>query len=125
MMAKRYLRSIALLGLFAMFMAFAGPLVSRVQALDEVRLGQYIDLQRLHCGDAGQKHASDLPGWVQGLEQCGYCDLQAHNPALASADLPKLPEAASPVYQFQLPAQNLPTAPPSSRQPRGPPAFHA
>ena len=131
MIRQGRMRLAAWLGLFAMLMAFAGPLYSQLRALDSVRLAQAIDLQALHCGAEHQtlpvfapEHKGP-PDWVQGLEQCGYCNLLAHSPSLLPAVALALPAPSSQVHQFLPPAQSLPQAPPSARQPRGPPAFHA
>lgn len=119
------------LGLFAMFMAFAGPLYSQLRALDSAQPALAIDLQALHCGVEHQTlpvfaaEQKGPPDWVQGLEQCGYCNLLAHSPSLLPALALALPPAASPVHQFLPPRQSLPQAPPAAAQPRGPPAFHA
>lgn len=123
MTAKRYMRTMALLGLFAMFMAFAGPLASRIQALDEASLASFIDLQALHCGDGAS--ADGQPAWVAGLAQCGYCDLLAHNPPLPPDYSLSLPAPSSVVHLFFPPRQQLTLAPPTSRHSRAPPAFHA
>jgi len=124
------MRLAAWLGLFAMLMAFAGPLFSQLRALNSLPL-TLIDLQALHCAE-GQSLPGHLlddeqgpPHWVQGLEQCGYCNLLAHSPSLLPAVALALPAPSSQVHQFLPPAQSLPQAPPAARQPRGPPAFHA
>ncbi|WP_092427581.1 DUF2946 domain-containing protein [Geopseudomonas sagittaria] len=124
------MRLAAWLGLFAMLMAFAGPLYSQLRALDSLPLAFAIDLEALHCGE-GQALAEysaqeqGPPEWVQCLEQCGYCNLLAGTPALPPAVQLALPAPSSVVHQFLPPRQSLPQAPPSSREPRGPPFFHA
>jgi len=124
------MRLAAWLGLFAMLMAFAGPLFSQLRALDSLPLALAIDLETLHCGEgqAMPGHAAEdqgPPEWVQCLEQCGYCNLLASSPALPPALQLALPAPSSVVHQYLPPLQSLPQAPPASRQPRGPPVFHA
>lgn len=124
------MRLAAWLGLFAMLMAFAGPLYSQLRALDSLPLALAIDLETLHCaeGQTLPQHSEDdqgPPEWVQCLEQCGYCNLLASSPALPPAVQLALPAPSGVVHQFLPPRQSLPQAPPASRQPRGPPSFHA
>lgn len=118
-------RIAAWLGLFAMFMAFAGPLYSQLRALDSLPL-VLIDLEALHCAELPQTRADqDPPLWVQGLEQCGYCNLLTGHPPLPPSLQLALPAPTSLVHQYLPPAQSLPQAPPHARQPRAPPLFHA
>ena len=124
------MRLAAWLGLFAMLMAFAGPLYSQLRALDSLPLALAIDLEALHCGEgqALPEHSAQEQGppeWVQCLEQCGYCNLLASTPALPPTLQLALPVPSSVVHQYLPPRQSLPQAPPASRQPRGPPVFHA
>lgn len=119
------MRLAAWLGLFAMLMAFAGPLYSQLRALDSLQLSQAIDLEALHCGEGHALPDDGPPAWVEHLAQCGYCELLAGNPPLATSVPLALPAPSSVVHQFLPPRQALPQAPPSARQPRGPPAFHA
>lgn len=118
-------RIAAWLGLFAMFMAFAGPLYSQLRALDSLQVALAIDLDALHCGEDQPLAADGPPEWVQCLDQCGYCGLLAGWPPLLPALQLALPAPSSVVHQFLPPRQSLPQAPPASRQPRGPPSFHA
>jgi hypothetical protein len=118
------MRLAAWLGLFAMFMAFAGPLYSQLRALDSVALSLAIDLNALHCGEGESLAESGQPEWVQCLEQCGYCNLLASTPALPPTLQLALPAPSSVVHQYLPPRQSLPQAPPASRQPRGPPSLH-
>ena len=119
------MRLAAWLGLFAMFMAFAGPLYSQLRALDSLPL-VLIDLEALHCAEQPQSSADDgTPQWVQALEQCGYCNLLAHTPSLPPTLQLALPAPSSVVLQHLPPVQSLPQAPPVARQPRAPPFFHA
>lgn len=130
MIRQGRMRLAAWLGLFALLMAFAGPLFSQLRALDSLPL-TLIDLQALHCAEGqslpGSLLADDQgpPQWVQGLEQCGYCNLLAHTPSLPPSLQLTLPAPSSQVHQYLPPAQSLPQAPPASRQPRGPPSLHA
>lgn len=119
------MRLAAWLGLFAMLMAFAGPLYSQLRALDTLALSQLIDLDALHCGEGQGPPADGPPAWVQHLDQCGYCSLLAGSPPLPATLQLALPPPSSLVHQYLPPAQNLPQAPPASRPPRGPPSFHA
>lgn len=119
------MRLAAWLGLFAMLMAFAGPLYSQLRALDSVALSLAIDLNALHCGEGDSLASDGPPEWVQCLEQCGYCNLLAGTPALPPTLQLALPAPSSNVHQYLPSRQSLPQAPPASRQPRGPPAFHA
>ncbi len=123
MIAKRYMRTMALLGLFAMFLAFTGPLASRLHALQNAGIESLIDLQALHCGD-GQA-LDGQSAWVADLDQCGYCSLLAHNPPVPADYSLQLPLPGSEVLQFFPPRQPLTLAPPTSRHSRAPPAFHA
>ncbi|MNZ89193.1 hypothetical protein D3C78_1081020 [compost metagenome] len=125
MIRQGRMRLAAWLGLFAMFMAFAGPLYSQLRALDSVALSLAIDLNALHCGEGESLAESGQPEWVQCLEQCGYCNLLASTPALPPTLQLALPAPSSVVHQYLPPLQSLPQAPPASRQPRGPPVFHA
>lgn len=119
------MRLAAWLGLFAMFLAFAGPLYSQLRALDSLPL-VLIDLEALHCAELPPEQGDDgPPQWVQGLEQCGYCNLLAHTPSLPPTPQLALPAPSSQVHQYLPPVQSLPQAPPASRQPRGPPSRHA
>ncbi len=118
-------RIAAWLGLFAMFMAFAGPLYAQLRALDSVALAQVIDLAALHCGENDAPHGEGRAEWVECLEQCGYCNLLAGTPGLPPALQLSLPAPSSRVHLFFPPRQSLPQAPPASRQPRAPPTFHA
>ncbi|MBV2133920.1 DUF2946 domain-containing protein [Pseudomonas sp. MAP12] len=125
------MRLAAWLGLFAMLMAFAGPLYSQLRALDSLRLSLAIDLETLHCA-AEQQSLSGAPldqqspaEWVQSLEQCGYCNLLAHTPSLPPSLQLALPAPSSHVHQYLPPSESLPQAPPASQQARAPPALHA
>lgn len=119
------MRLAAWLGLFAMFMAFAGPLYSQLRALDSLPL-VLIDLEALHCAEQPQSSADDgTPQWVQGLEQCGYCNLLAGNPPLPASVHLALPAPSSVVLQHLPPVESLPQAPPVASQPRAPPLLHA
>jgi hypothetical protein len=119
------MRLAAWLGLFAMFMAFAGPLYSQLRALDSLQLSLAIDLEALHCGEGQALPDNHPPAWVEHLAQCGYCELLAGNPPLPVVQLLSLPAPSSAVHQCLPPRQSLPQAPPASRQPRGPPSLHA
>lgn len=119
------MRLAAWLGLFAMLMAFAGPLFSQLRALDSLPLTLAIDLQALHCAEGHSPEDQGPPQWVQGLEQCGYCNLLAHNPPVPPTLQLDLPAPSSVVHQYLPPRQSLPQAPPAARQPRGPPVSHA
>ena len=88
---------------------------------DRARIKRVVVSTYQAVSGAGKEGIDELTNQVKAISEGRPVEANI----LPSASLPKLPEAASPVYQFQLPAQNLPTAPPSSRQPRGPPAFHA
>lgn len=131
MIRQGRMRLAAWLGLFAMLMAFAGPLYSQLRALDSLRLSLAIDLGALHCAAEQQSlpgHLADDQGpaeWVQSLEQCGYCNLLAHTPSLPPSLQLALPAPSSHVHQYLPPSESLPQAPPASRQARAPPAFHA
>ncbi|MCY1448508.1 hypothetical protein D9M71_651820 [compost metagenome] len=124
------MRLAAWLGLFAMLMAFAGPLFSQLRALDSLPLALAIDLEALHCGEGQALPDSRVadngpPEWVQCLDLCGYCNLLASTPALPPTLQLALPAPSSVVHQYLPPLQSLPQAPPASRQPRGPPSLHA
>lgn len=126
MIRQGRMRLAAWLGLFAMLMAFAGPLYSQLRALDSLRLSLAIDLEALHC--AAEQPFLDDQGpaeWVQSLEQCGYCNLLAHTPSLPPSLQLALPAPSSHVHQYLPPSESLPQAPPASRQARAPPALHA
>lgn len=130
MIRQGRMRLAAWLGLFAMFMAFAGPLFSQLRALDSLPLALAIDLQALHCGEGqalpdARVADNGPPEWVQCLEQCGYCNLLASSPALPPTLQLALPAPSSVVHQYLPSLQSLPQAPPASRQPRGPPSLHA
>ena len=118
-------RIAAWLGLFAMFMAFAGPLYSQLRALDSLQVALAIDLDALHCGEGQSLLDDGPPEWVKCLDQCGYCGLLAGSPALPPAVQLALPAPSSLVHQFLPPIQSLPQAPPATSQPRAPPFRHA
>ncbi|MCL7462470.1 DUF2946 domain-containing protein [Pseudomonas sp. NW5] len=115
----------AWLGLFAVLMAFAGPLYSQLRALDGAALADVIDLQALHCSDEALSAESGPPEWVQCLAQCGYCTLLSASPALLPALQLWLPEPTANPHHYLPARQSLPQAPPAARRPRGPPTFHA
>lgn len=125
MIRQGRMRLAAWLGLFAMLMAFAGPLYSQLRALDSVPLALTIDLQVLHCVEGQALPDNGPPEWVQCLEQCGYCNLLASTPGVPPTLQLALPAPSSRVRQFVPPSAGLPQAPPAARHPRGPPVFHA
>ncbi|MFC3606488.1 DUF2946 domain-containing protein [Stutzerimonas tarimensis] len=123
-MIRRYKRLAAWLGLFAMLMALAGPLYSQLRALDSVALAQ-IDLSALHCGVGAEGVHQGPPAWVHHLEQCGYCDLLAQNPALASRPAWPVPLPAPVSRLIPSPEQGQFREPSYRLRARGPPSIHA
>ncbi len=107
-----------------MLMAFAGPLYSQWRALDSVVLAQ-IDLQALHCGEGEQSTHQGPPAWVHHLEQCGYCDLLAQNPAVAALPAWPLALEGSAALLIPTPEQGHFREPTYRLRARGPPAIHA
>ncbi|CAD5108055.1 DUF2946 family protein [Zestomonas carbonaria] len=124
-MRRRYRHLAVSLGLFAMLMAYVGPLYAQWRALDGLALTRVIDLSVLHCGEGHALPDPGTPDWVEDLSQCGYCDLLASSPSLPAAPPPALPPLPG-----QFPCRPSPSLVPSSVspaacQPRGPPPFHA
>ena len=114
-------RLAAWLGLFAMFMAFAGPLYAQLRAYDSVALAS-IDLEALHCGEHEPGDASPrIPDWVAHLDKCGYCSLLAHNPPAAAPPALLAPAPALSLVSLPSPEQGAVRQPRYLPRARGPP----
>ena len=95
----RWYRPLTALALFAMLLAFTGPLISQMQRLMEMPVGTMAEMPR--HGDAephvhGQPQAVDEVHILHHFDMaaCGYCELFLHAPGL---ELPQvLPPSAPP-----------------------------
>ncbi|MEC8917964.1 MAG: DUF2946 family protein [Pseudomonadota bacterium] len=103
----RWYRPLTALALFAMLLAFTGPLISQMQRLMEMPIGTMAEMPR--HGDA-ESHAHGQPRAVDevhllhhfDMAACGYCELFLHAPGLA---LPRvLPPSMPPPATFHPPA---------------------
>jgi hypothetical protein len=83
----RWYRPLTALALFAMLMAFTGPLISQMQRLMEMPTGAMAGMA--HQGDAGS-HGHDQPRAIDDahivhhfdMAACGYCELFLHTPGI-------------------------------------------
>lgn len=103
----RWYRPLTALALFAMLLAFTGPLISQMQRLMEMPVGTMAETPR--HGDAaphahGQPRAVDDAHLLHHFDMaaCGYCELFLHVPGLALPQV--LPPSTPPPATFHPPA---------------------
>ncbi|WP_110641564.1 DUF2946 domain-containing protein [Salinicola sp. CPA57] len=83
----RWNRSLTALALFAMLMAFTGPLISQMQRLMEMPSGAMAGMTHHgaadthNAGDSGATGDAHLVSHFD-MAACGYCDLFLHAPGL-------------------------------------------
>lgn len=102
----RWYRPLTALALFAMLLAFTGPLISQMQRLMEMPVGTMAEMPR--HGDA-EPHAHGQPRAVDDahllhhfdMAACGYCELFLHVPGLALPQV--LPPSTPPPATFHPP----------------------
>ena len=91
-LSKHSIRTLAWLGLFAMLMVFAGPLISAQLVKNSqynsemgmnMPMGEHMMMMHHQTGDApaARQHASGMTDDGSG-DLCGYCSLFHHNPPL-------------------------------------------
>lgn len=107
-----------------MVMVFAGPLYSQLRASDTLALAA-IDLQALHCSDGDPSAPLSVPHWVEHLEQCGYCSLLTHNPAITALPAIAAQGIRGRLLHAPLPERAFAAAPHYRHAARGPPVVHA
>lgn len=102
----RWYRPLTALALFAMLLAFTGPLISQMQRLMEMPVGPMAEMPR--HGDAephahGQPRAVDDAHFLHHFDMaaCGYCELFLHVPGLALPQV--LPPSTPPPATFHPP----------------------
>lgn len=102
----RWYRPLTALALFAMLLAFTGPLISQMQRLMEMPVGTMAEMPS--HGDA-EPHAHGQPRAVDDahllhhfdMAACGYCELFLHVPGLALPQV--LPPSTPPPATFHPP----------------------
>ncbi|WP_162987991.1 DUF2946 domain-containing protein [Pseudomonas urumqiensis] len=135
-MTRRHRSALSIwLGLFAMLMIHAGPLISAFQ-FPSARPSSVTGEHHHHPIATGERASVSIahhpasasvggqPAWLEALALCGYCELLTHNPPLSlSLDL-TVPHYR-PAFAHWLPVEPLPRLRLYIvRQPRAPPAFH-
>lgn len=102
----RWYRPLTALALFAMLLAFTGPLISQMQRLMEMPVGTMAEIPRHDDAEPhahGQLRAVDDAHFLHHFDMaaCGYCELFLHVPGLALPQV--LPPSTPPPATFHPP----------------------
>ncbi|CAN7735401.1 DUF2946 domain-containing protein [Aquipseudomonas alcaligenes] len=81
------IRSGAWLGLLAMLLVFAGPLLSQARSLDRQGVPDWMGELACSAEQGTAQKAPGQPGHEAAWAKCGYCTLLLNCPALSSAPL--------------------------------------